>query len=655
MTGLSPPSEEARYRALLQIDLASARALESLVEALYDESWRVRKVASERLAKHPSPQRVITRLVQVLGDPGKPGARNAAASALVGLGERAVGAMIELLDRGDPDQRKFASEILGQARSQAAVAPLVDRLQDPDLNVRVAVAEALGLIGGDEALRALTQVLGEQESVVKLAALEALAAQRRAPPLPVVAPLLSDPTLRKTAYRVLALIGEPAAVELVCRGLASPMRSVRETALAALGAQRARIEPARRGELEAEVEAVLGRVADVADVVLHALEGDDGEAKAGALFVAGYLREPALSTAVAECASDDALADEVVATLVRIGPAAAGELLGSLDSFSVPARAAASAALAEIADPAVALDVLGKTDAQDIEGSLWAVKALGRSTGEAAIEALVRALAVPRAVQAAVKALERLSGRARETILRALEGEGAEHASAGGLLALARFGRARALPALKAALRDPDVVLRRAAADALSEIGVEEGAELVRLAMADEATEVRIAAARSLGHAGGTPELIQLGLSDPDRQVRANAVESAGEAMALDLAPRIEVLTQDPDGPVAQRAVRALAKLGRLTPEVLRRAASHADPEVLKECLRAGAAMAAGVSLAQTLVGHPGWDVRVEAARVLAASGGRECLEVVDRALGREVDPLVREALGEAVRRLEKR
>src|SRR5260370_24481923 len=77
--------EEKRCRSVLELDLSGASALEALVHLLYDESWRVRGAAAERLASLPD-RRGIAKLLATLGDRGHAGARNSAVGALTRLG-----------------------------------------------------------------------------------------------------------------------------------------------------------------------------------------------------------------------------------------------------------------------------------------------------------------------------------------------------------------------------------------------------------------------------------------------------------------------------------------------------------------------------------------------------------------------------------------
>jgi HEAT repeat protein len=84
---------------------------------------------------------------------------------------------------------------------------------------------------------------------------------------------------------------------------------------------------------------------------------------------------------------------------------------------------------------------------------------------------------------------------------------------------------------------------------------------------------------------------------------------------------------------------------------VLRRAARHPDPEVAKEAVLA-AALVPGSAAAELLVAaaaHPRWDVRRAAARALAARGDRALVDAVRSLAAQEADPLVAEALHEAL------
>jgi HEAT repeat protein len=649
--------EEGRYRALLALNPADPGALDALIAGLHDESWRVRRAASESFRRLPSPAQVAQRLVAVLSERGQTGARNAAAEALIGLGDVAVAPLIKLLGHEDADQRKFAADILGHLGRRPAESALVVALADEDLNVRVSAVEALGSLASDVGARAVEALLGDQEVVVRLAALEALAQLQWPPPLPVLVPLLNDPLLRRSAYRVMGLIPQVAATELISRGLGSEVRSIRESALGALGTQASVADSALRAEIDSQARAALKRVPDAVEFVKQAFENNEVHVRAGALVAAGALREPSLAVAVAEAAREDRLLREVIRTLSRLGSEAGRELLGRMAELSLPARAAAAQAMLEMVDPSYvpALSALLEWAEDDLRAV--AVKALGRTQSPEAVAPLVALLDEPALAGAAVRALGVLSGGCREAVLASLEQVVEQRPSPAAVAAFAHAGGMAALPTFRKLARAADPQLRAAALDAAMDVDPAVGLELARGALTDEAAPVRAAGARAVGRVGDASAgtLLKPALQDEDIAVRLAAVDALGECGATDRVLELEALVGHLDGALAGRAVRALTRIGTVRPHVLKEAARHADAEVVKAALQAGAVSAEGVALAIELLKHSGWDVRATAARVLGDSGGRESLEAVRAALTLEQDALARRALTDAVERLSRR
>ncbi|HEX4620936.1 MAG TPA: HEAT repeat domain-containing protein, partial [Myxococcaceae bacterium] len=152
---MSDAAEEERYRAVLAQPAADPNAVEAFARALYDESWRVRRAAVERLGEVSDRPAALSALLHALADRGQTGARNAAAEALARMGNDAAPSLVSLLGHADPDQRKFAADILALIRAPSAEPGLIAALEDPDANVRVSAAEALGRLGGPDAARAL--------------------------------------------------------------------------------------------------------------------------------------------------------------------------------------------------------------------------------------------------------------------------------------------------------------------------------------------------------------------------------------------------------------------------------------------------------------------------------------------------------------------
>jgi HEAT repeat protein len=648
-------AEEARYQALLELDVTAEGAQEALVAGLHDESWRVRRAAAEGLTRVPEREAAVRRLISVLGERDETGARNAAAESLAGMGSVAVGPLVQLLSHADPDQRKFASDILGQlGRPEAEDALVTAMLEDVDLNVRAAAAEALGRVGSKVAARALESILHDPEPLLQLSALESLAALRHPPPLPEVVRMLGNPTLKRSAYRVLGLIPQVAATELVCRGLGAESRSTREAALVALGTQASLAEPSLRPEMDAAVRLALKRLPEASEWVSSVLESDDLELRAGALVAVAALREPQLAPLVAEVAQEERLVPEVIRTLSHFGPEVGRVLLASMDRLSLPAREAAGQVVVALVDATYVPELVPLLDWGELDVRRFAVQALGRTRSLEAVAPLARLLDAPDIAGLAARALVTLGSSFPTQVTEALEaalGRGAEPAV---LNALVRMGGTAVLPLVRRTAREASIPLRATAVEVLAAVDPTGGLELARVALGDEAPRVRAAAVRVVGQLGDASMagLLKQALGDEALEVRLAAVDAVGECGAVERMADLEELVRHPEGAMAFRAVQALARLGALRDEVLRRAVTHSDPEVVKAALLAGAASSVGVSLAVGLLGHAAWDVRAAAARVLGDSGGRECLTATKAALAAETDALARRALADAVERL---
>jgi HEAT repeat protein len=649
--------EEARYRALQAVDPRAPGALETLTTGLHDESWRVRHAAAEGLRRVPDAERVTSSLISILGERGETGARNAAAEALAGMGPVATEPLVRLLEHDDPDQRKLAADILGQRGQPEVEAALLRALSDEDLNVRVAAAEALGRMGGDAAARALEPLLDTPTPLLRLAALEGLASLKHAPVLARVMPLVEDPGLRRSALRLLGLYPPGVSTERICQALASPVRSVREAALVALGTQATGLGPYERGELDAVARSVLGRIPGVTDRVAQALDGDDVQVRAGALVAAGALSDASLAVAVAEVAREDRLLREVLFTLGQLGPEGRKVLLGSMGTLSLPARTVAAEALVLLVDSTSVPELLAFLEWAEDDLRSVVVRALGRTRSPEAVSPLVDLLADPSLAGVASRALELLTGVHPLVAVAALEAAVEQRTTPAAVAVLGRVGGARVLPLLRRLSRDEEAPWRAAAVEAAARADGEAGQELARGALADESVLVRTAAVRSLGQQGGkdVANFLGLALKDEDRGVRVAAVEAVGVAGAKERAPDLEALVRHGDGALAMLAVRALAKLGMVGTGMLWDALSHPDPEVVKAALTALAtadASADGAALAVSLLGHPRWDVRVAAARVLGGLARAECIPALRHALEVEQDPLARVAMADAVDRL---
>ena len=217
-------------------------------------------------------------------------------------------------------------------------------------------------------------------------------------------------------------------------------------------------------------------------------------------------------------------------------------------------------------------------------------------------------------------------------------------------------------------LKDPSAHVRRAAVDALVALDAgDAAAEPLRLALADEAPAVRIAAADALG-ASARPGVIEdlAGCADDeDARVRAAALRAIGLACrAHPGRRRARIARADSSKPrsrdepfVALAAVEVLQRLGGVAPARMAALLARSEPEILRaervRVHRPRRAIVAALEPLVSLVSHADWSVRAEAIEVLADRGVVKAVPAILRLLETEQDEFVRDAILRALERLE--
>ncbi len=643
---------EARYRQL-DAQASGAPAIPGLLAALHDESWRVRRLAAERLGALQATPETVQQLVAMLGQRDDTGARNAAASVLAQLGIAVLPSMVTLLRHADPDQRKFAADILGELRRTEAVASLVAALDDGDANVRTAAAEALGRVGGPEARRSLEKLLGSADVMLRVCALEGLSQLGLPVPLPALVPLLNDPLTRRSAWRLLGHVNHPTASMLTVRALAT--RESRDAALVSIGASGTVLSP----ETEGELRVVLRPVGDVLTWLEAGLASSEDERHLGALVVARALGEPKLALSIARSVRDGRDGEVALQSLVRLGLPGAQALLASTEALAdLPgeARAVAGDAIVRLAEPSLCASLVALVDCGDPELAELGARALGRTRSRSAIAPLLRlfdddALAV-HAWRSLVALAQSWPEEVRAALNPLVQGKLRPHA----VRAWAEIMGPRAHEVLRRALHDQGDAVRAAAAEG-SLFTPKDTVAVLQSALMDESPLVRRSAARTIGKlapAEGRP-LLGRALIDADATVLSLACVAAGELTHVAASERLQELTRHSDAAVVLSALDGLALMGRLSDELLLRAAGHSDAEVLKLAFSLGADRALLINRALAMLEHARWDVRVAAARLLAVAAGREALAPLQDALAKESDPVARELLQQAVATLSRR
>ncbi len=645
----SDPTVEARYRTVSQTHDVAA-----LIEALFDESWRVRRLAADKLSVATTSDSLVEALLEVLSRRGQTGARNAAATALAHLGPVGVKPLIGLLGHHDPDQRKFAADILGELGRVEASSALIAALKDEDPNVRVASAEALGKTGGADARRALEALLAQPDPLLQVGALEALTSLNAPPPLPMLVPLVQNPLTRRSAWRLVGRVRHRSAWVLVVQALRA--KSTRDAALLALGGATGTLS----SDVESELAVALSGVEDAGAWLTKCLASEDLERRVAALHLVRAVRLPELAPRVAEAAEGGVLAELSLSVLLSLGtPALVALIEGpapALLQMSREARSVASEAVVENSSPRFVDALTALLDAGEDELGEVAVRALGRCESTAAIAPLLRALDDDAVAAAASRALTHLAQTFPTEVKQALATKASGPLRPHLVRVWANVAGLEALPVVRRALHDEAEAVRAAGAQ-MAMVVASEASTLLGMAVVDESPRVRRGAARAvagLGPSGGRALLERL-LTDPEPSVLALAAGAAMECGAAWAAPRLIELTRHPDSGVVLAVVQALMVLGGADEATLVRIAGHPDGEVVKQVLLEGAASNVVLAQAVKSLDDPRWDVRVAAAQALAVGGGVAHLSALEVARDRETDALAHEAIATALAALQAR
>ncbi|MDK9717201.1 MAG: HEAT repeat domain-containing protein [Trichlorobacter sp.] len=644
--------EEQRYRMVQeQRQLPLQKSREILFNALGDESWRVRKQAVEVLLAARPDQDTLHQLIDLLRDEDNAGLRNATAELLVRCGVRVVPILLGYLDDPDHDLRKLVVDALGALGGEDAHNGLIRALSDPDNNVAAAAAEGVGVAGNARSVPELLRHLEQnQESFFRFNALAALGQIGVPGPLPVVVKqLASQDILRRAVYECLGKIGgDSEAIELLLEGVLSHLPSVRQAAVSSL----AQVLQHSDSSLRSSAQKRLCLLSDQGLMEQLAASFVPGNLvlNQAVITILAVTANPCGLGLLFSALSDERLATEAETALKAVGPcaikaavarfgqaessaerAALCRFIGNqgavegvvairrgLVDASAQVRAAAAYAAARLSDPELPTLVADLMDDEDV---------------------LVR--------EAALATLRRYAGIDQQLISSAAEqlaGSMESERRRGAALLFAAVHNGEGIARL---LKDEEPSVREAAARAAGKLKPSDGCSHLMLALVDEEPDVRIAAAEALGDCRDTAAIapLRLLLNDSDAWVQAAALRSlvqlAGEAALPDLIK----LWEQGDEVVQLACLEAFEQVS--SPEGLKalsRDLGRHDGEVLKGAIellhRHDLSLLA--PWFNHILCHQDWDVRITAVRASSALPAEERMTLLQMALDREDNDLVR-------------
>lgn len=638
VSALNHPDAEVRRQSLAillpsQID----GMLSALLELLDDPDWRVRREVALALGRAQNVYVAISPLL-VAVEQGDVARRNAAMEAIRQIGTVVSPVILQRLPLVEPGPRRFLVELLADVGTSQAVEPLEQLLFGDDANVAHAAAESLARIEDISAERALVRALSSHEAVVRLAVLQAFASRKRPLEWSKLEPLLSDMLCRRAALLAAAWCEHPAAID-ACVKVLEVGGPIATAAASSLANRASRSEP--------RVVAAL-RASEKARLVLENLANNsvNPDARRAAVVCLGLIANP----------------QSVAQVLLALeAPETAGAAESALSNFDARALELALADGTSLGKQATASLLRWAASLNEITHHPALVKIAEQWLDDGGRGAIAWDVIAQYGDEASLtKSVERIVARASyiepAEISNALATMVARSENAAKILAtfaapssfglavitaLAKANRPVDQSALREALTLRDPALRAAALTAMAAIP-EASDDVLRLALGDEDPVVQTAAAQGLASRGTGRDVLVASLRAAEPRVRQVAVKAVaqwpqGKELALPL-------LDDPEASVVLAVLDALAS--GVHADALITLISHPDADVVSEALARLRTLdrAKAVVVADKLLSHPAWSVRLEAVRSLI-HGGHEMRARLEAVRDNEHDELVVEAI----------
>lgn len=605
-----------RHVAAISFRKMGRKAIPPLSRALKDSSHSVRREAADTLSKlqwAPDDLQEKIAFYYLLGN----------WTELIKLQGSAVPLLIKILTNKDARIRSESARALGKIHDDRALPALIKALKDPQEEVRIRVVEALGEMGDDRARLALVEALNDPSHQVRMEAAWALDRLGWSPQSDLQR---AEYLVAKEQWNELILMGRSAVLPLIRAleveysgvrvGASEALLQLGQAALDALNLELESADPARKQRARYAIEYIQRRQEEahearptLNDSSRYEQELSDGLA-IQRRFEEAFGR-PDYGTRGINGRSSSLQEDELLTTN--------------------PDHPAPQTEEEEPEEP-VDLDALVR-ESQKAENAWIKVKARLRSTRTTArqkvpLEQLVPI--VPGITATGVDELTELRGviepdsalknelllelgafdsmhrspsesvdttprkTALERCLEALK-SGDTSVKAAAIATLQDIGEIAVRPLIEA-LKDPDYVIRIAAADALGEIGDEGAIDPLTQLFNDDREDVRIAATSSIGRIGGQHSIkpliklfgdrfhgvrvaatnavatigrdalkpLEEALDDPMSVTRAMAAEAIGLIGATESVPILIEHLGDPAPEVRWKVARALGEFGSL-------------------------------------------------------------------------------------------
>jgi HEAT repeat protein len=542
---LAHADESTRLNAAETLSDDASYDTTPLLNALSDDSWRVRRAAVKGMSQRSAPEAITALLSSVVENHHNPSLLNSALQVLASSDVDTLSPLLGLLRGPDPDLRMQAALALGEQRDERAAGALIKALNDEDTNVRYHAIEALGKLKTTEAVDALTGIVEAKDFFLAFAALDALAKIGDPKIAPRIIPLLEDELLREPAVNLLGQLSDETAVAPLTALLNTPNAPTNAIA-GALASLSHRYE-AQYGE-GAYIADLAGREISPTGIqhLLDALETPDKEDLHALALVLGWLRSPNVDRALTRLMGRDDLREEIIEALVRHGSATVELLISQLTAEDLEVRRSAAVALGRIGDSSATPALINTLTDESL--AIEAANALGQIGDPQAVDGLLNLIGNDDASvrQASVSALNSLLPPSMSKRIIPLLHDPDPNVRESAVKIAGYFGYPDSASVLVELSRDPNEGVRCAVVEHLPYAEDERAFDVLAHALKDETPNVRAAAARALGTMDSPKVVKHLidALSDEDAWVRYFSARALGRRRSQDSVAALEQVVE---------------------------------------------------------------------------------------------------------------
>ena len=598
-THLAAADETTRLDAAETISDDESYDASSLLGALSDESWRVRRAAVKGVSQRAAPEAISALLTSVVANHHDPSLLNSALQVLASSNVDTISPLLDLLKHPDANLRMQAALALGEQRDARATEALIEALDDEDTNVRYHAIEALGKLKGVEVTNKLIEIAESRHFFLGFAALDALAQIGDARIAPRLMPLLDDELLRDQTINLLGQLGDDSVVAPLTALLNTTTTTSTHLIAHALATLHDRYQE-QYGEGSYIADLTSREISPTGvQNLLDELETNGTDNIRSIALVLGWVKGAGVARALTRLMGRVDLRDEIIEALVRHGSSTMDLLMAQLTAEDFEVRRSAAVALGRISDSNATPALVNALSDESL--AVDAANALGQIGDARAVDGLLDLIGSEDASarQAAVSALNSLASPPNSKRIIPLLYDPDPNVRESAVKIAGYFGYPQAAGVLVELSRDPDEKVRCAAIEHLPYVEDERAFDVLARAMKDETPNVRAAAARALGNmdAAGVVQQLIKGLDDEDVWVRYFSARALGRRRSAESVEALErVIEKEKFNHVRIAALDSLGQIGgHRVSAIVAELVKDDDPDV---------ARAAQVALRKTELGE---------------------------------------------------